>query len=131
MNGELVTGNYFDVLGVRAQIGRIFTPDDDRTPGGHPVAVLSHNFWMRRFAGDPGVLNRTISLNGLPMTIVGVTPPGFFGIVVGENPDVMVPVMMKAQMTPTWDDLQSRTSRWLTIMARLKPGISRRRPKPR
>ena len=74
VNGELVTGNYFDVLGVRAHIGRTFTPDDDRTPGGHPVAVLSHNFWMRRFGGDPGVLNRTISLNGLPMTIVGVTP---------------------------------------------------------
>jgi predicted permease len=124
VSGELVTGSYFDVLGVHAHIGRTLTPDDDRTPGGHPVAVLSHNFWMRRFAGDPSVLNRTISLNGLPMTIVGVAPAGFFGIVVGENPDVMVPVMMKAQMTPTWDDLQSRTSRWLTIMARLKPGVS-------
>jgi predicted permease len=123
VSGELVTGNYFDVLGVRAQIGRTFTPDDDRTPGGHPVVVLSHHFWMRRFAGDPTVLNRTISLNGMPMTIVGVAPAGFFGIVVGENPDVMVPVMMKAQMTPTWDDLQSRTSRWLTIIARLKPGV--------
>jgi predicted permease len=124
VNGELVTGNYFDVLGVRAHIGRTLTPDDDRTPGGHPVAVLSHNFWMRRFAGDPTVLNRTVSLNGLPMTIVGVAPAGFFGIVVGEEPDVMVPVMMKAQMTPTWDDLQSRTSRWLTVMARLKPDVS-------
>jgi len=123
VNGELVSGNYFDVLGVRAHIGRTFTPDDDRTPGGHPVAMLSHNFWMRRFAGDPGVLNRNISLNGLPMTIVGVTAPGFFGIAIGENPDVMVPVTMKAQMTPTWDDLQSRTSRWLTIVARLKPGV--------
>src|SRR4051812_20950277 len=124
VNGELVSGNYFDVLGVRAHIGRTFTPDDDRTPGGHPVAILSHNFWMRRFGGDPSVLNRAISLNGLPMTIVGVAPAGFFGIVVGDNPDVMVPVMMKAQMTPTWDDLQSRTSRWLTVMARLKPGVS-------
>src|SRR5580765_1005028 len=124
VSGELVTGNFFDVLGVRAQIGRTFTPDDDRTPGGQPVVVLSHHYWMRRFAGDPGVLNRNISLNGLPMTVVGVTPPGFFGIVVGENPDVMVPVTMKAQMTPTWDDLLSRTSRWLTIMARLKPGVS-------
>jgi predicted permease len=124
VNGDLVSGNYFDVLGVRAHIGRTLTPDDDKTPGGHPVAVLSHNFWMRRFAGDPTVLNRTVSLNGLPMTIVGIAPAGFFGIVVGENPDVMVPLMMKAQMTPTWDDLQSRTSRWVTIMARLKPGMS-------
>ena len=124
VNGELVSGNYFDVLGVRAHIGRTLTPDDDKTPGGHPVAVLSHNFWMRRFAGDPAVVNRTVSLNGLPMTIVGVAPAGFFGIVVGDNPDVMVPLMMKAQMTPTWDDLQSRTSRWVTVMARLKPGMS-------
>ena len=124
VSGELVTGNYFDVLGVHAHIGRALTPDDDRTPGGHPVAVLSHNFWMRRFAGDPSVLNRTVSLNGLPMTIVGVAPAGFFGIVVGENPDVMVPVMMKAQMTPTWDDLQNRRSRWLTVMARVKAGVT-------
>ena len=124
VSGELVSGNYFDVLGVRAQIGRTFTADDDRTPGGHPVAVLSHAYWMRRFAGDASILNRNISLNGLPMTIVGVTPAGFSGIVVGESPDVMVPLMMKAQMTPTWDDLQSRTSRWVTIMARLKPGVS-------
>ncbi|MCU1384283.1 MAG: hypothetical protein JWL71_2980 [Acidobacteria bacterium] len=124
VNGELVSGNYFDVLGVRAHIGRTLTPDDDTVPGGHPVAVLSHDFWMRRFAGDPSVVNRTIALNGLPMTIVGVAPAGFFGIVVGDSPDVMVPVMMKAQMTPTWDDLQSRTSRWLSIMARLKPGVS-------
>jgi putative ABC transport system permease protein len=122
--GELVSGNYFDVLGVHAQIGRTLTPDDDTTPGGHPVAVLSHNFWMRRFAGDPTVVNRSVALNGLPMTIVGVAPAGFFGIAVGENPDVMVPLMMKAQMTPTWDDLQNRRSRWLTVMARLKPGVS-------
>src|SRR5256885_4181308 len=69
VSGELVTGNYFDVLGVRAQIGRTFTPDDDRTPGGHPIAILSHNYWTRRFAADPTVLNRSITINGLPMTI--------------------------------------------------------------
>src|SRR5262245_13487072 len=125
VSGELVTGNYFDVLGVGAQLGRTLTPSDDMTPGAHPVAVLSHNYWMRRFAGDPSVLNRSITLNGSPMTIVGVAPPGFYGIVVGENPDVMVPVMMKAQMTPTWDDLQNRRSRWLTVMGRIKPGLSR------
>jgi predicted permease len=125
VSSELVTGNYFDVLGVRALIGRTFTPDDDKVPGGHPVVVLSHNYWSRRFGADPAMLNRTITLNGLPMTIVGVTPPGFYGITVGDNPDVMVPVMMKAQMTPTWDDLLNRRSRWLTVMARLKDGVSR------
>jgi predicted permease len=124
VSSELVTGNYFDVLGVRAQIGRTFTPDDDLTPGGHPVVMLSHNYWMRRFGGNAGVLNQTLTLNGLPMTIVGVSQPGFFGIVAGENPDVMVPIAMKAQMTPTWDDLQNRRSRWITVMARLKPTVT-------
>jgi putative ABC transport system permease protein len=124
VNGELVSGNFFDVLGVRAQIGRTFTQDDDRTPGGHPVAMLSYRYWARRFDRSPAVLNSSITLNGQPMTIVGVTPPGFFGVAVGESPDVFVPVMMKAQMTPTWDDLLSRRSRWLTIMARLKRGVS-------
>src|SRR3989441_8345936 len=123
ISGELVSGNYFDVLGVRAVVGRSLTPGDDRVPGAHPVVVLSHNYWMRRFAGDPGVLNRTIDLNGHPMTVVGVIQPGFTGIVVGESPDVMVPIMMKAQMTPTWNDLENRRSRWLTLLARLKPGV--------
>ena len=123
VNGDLVSGNYFDVLGVRAIVGRTLTPDDDKTPGAHPVAVLSHDYWMRRFAGDPAVLNRSISLNDHPMTIVGVLEPGFNGIVVGESPDVMVPIMMKAQMTPTWNDLDNRRSRWLTLVARLKPGV--------
>src|SRR5262249_36085885 len=123
VNADLVTGNFFSVLGVRADVGRTFTQDDDRTPGGHPVAMLSHNYWMRRFAGDPSVLNRSITLNGLPMTVVGVSAAGFSGIVIGETPDVMVPVMMKAQMTPTWDDLLSRRSRWLMVMARLKPSV--------
>jgi predicted permease len=125
VSGELVSGNYFDVLGVGAQVGRTFTQDDDRTPGGHPIVMFSHNYWMRRFGGDPGVLNRTVTINGLPMTVVGITPPGFYGVVIGENPDVMVPVAMKAQMTPTWDDLENRRSRWLTIMGRLKDGVAR------
>src|SRR5215217_7312293 len=123
VSGELVSGNYFDVLGVRAHIGRTFTQEDDRTPGGHPVAMLTYRYWTRRFDRSPAVLNSSVTLNGQPMTIVGVTPPGFFGIAVGENPDVFVPLMMKAQMTPTWDDLMNRRSRWVTIMARLKPGV--------
>jgi predicted permease len=123
VNGELVSGNYFEVLGVRAVVGRTLTPADDRKPGAHPVAVLSHNYWTRRFGGDPSVLNRTIALNGQPMTIVGVIEPGFNGIVVGESPDVTVPIMMKALMTPTWDDLENRRSRWLTLLARLEPGV--------
>ena len=124
VNGDIVSGNYFDVLGVRPALGRVFTDSDDRTPGAHPVAVLSYGFWQRRFGGDPAVLDRTIVVNGHPMTIVGVSAAGFNGIQVGSNSDVVVPMMMKAQMTPTWNDLDNRRSRWVTIMGRLKPGVT-------
>jgi hypothetical protein len=84
-----------------------------------PVAIKS--YVTCRVAG--GSTKRFVDSDGLPRTIIGVTPPGFYGIVVGEHADVMVPVMMKAQMTPTRDDLLNRRSRWLAIMARLKPGV--------
>ena len=124
-NGELVSGNFFDVLGVRPAIGRTLSASDDRTPGAHPVAVLSYGYWQRRFGGDPHVLDQTITVNGHPLTIVGVTARGFTGVQVGQAADLMTPLMMKAEMTPTWNDLGNRRSRWLTVMARLKPGISR------
>jgi predicted permease len=124
VSGELVSGNYFEVLGVRPEIGRVFYAADDRTPGAHPVVVLSHGFWSRRFGADPSVLNGTLVVNGQPLTIVGVAARGFNGVQVGSNADVMVPLMMKAQMTPTWNDLDNRRSRWLTVMARLKPGTT-------
>ncbi|HUJ23822.1 MAG TPA: ABC transporter permease [Bryobacteraceae bacterium] len=122
--GELVSGNYFDVLGVRALLGRTLTPDDDLTPGAHPVAFLTYGYWKRRFGGDRSILNQTMLLNGHSMTVVGIGPPGFQGIEVGRASDVMVPVMMKAEMTPTWNDLDNRRSMWLNVIARLKPGVS-------
>src|SRR3954447_16031798 len=124
VQGDLVSGNYFEVLGVPAAIGRVFNASDDRVPGAHPVAVLSYGFWQRRFGGDPTILNQSITVNGHPLTIVGVSAPGFSGLQVGSAADVMVPVMMKAQMTPTWNDLDTRRSRWLTVVGRLKPGMS-------
>jgi predicted permease len=124
-NGELVSGNYFDVLGVPPALGRVLNAADDRVPGAHPVAVLSYGYWQRRFGGDPLVLNQTITVNGHPLTIVGVSARGFAGVQVGQAADVMLPLMMKAQMTPTWNDLDNRRSRWVTVMARLKPGVSR------
>jgi len=125
VQGDLVSGNYFEVLGLQPALGRLFTQTDDRTPGAHPVVVLSYGFWMRRFGGDQGVLNETVALNGHPMTVVGVAPRGFRSIERTANPDVLVPVMMKAQMTPEWDGLDSRRDRWLQVMARLKPGVTR------
>ena len=100
------------------------TPSDDRTPGAHPVAVLSYGYWQRRFGGDPAVLDQTLVVNGHPLTIIGVAAQGFTGMQIGSTSDVMVPMMMKAQMTPTWNDLDNRRSRWVTIMGRLKSGIT-------
>jgi predicted permease len=124
VSGELVSGNYFEVLGVRPALGRVLSAADDRTPGAHAVAVLSHGYWLRRFGGDPAVLDQTVVVNGHPLTIVGVSAPGFNGLQVGASADVMVPLMMKAQMTSTWDDLDNRRSRWLNVMGRLKPGVT-------
>jgi hypothetical protein len=86
VRGELVSGNFFEVLGVRPWAGRLFTQDDDRTPGAHPVAVLSYHFWDRRFAKDPNIIGKTILVNEHPLTVVGVTPPNFFGIDLSNNP---------------------------------------------
>ncbi len=126
VRAELVSGNYFDVLGVTPAVGRVFTPDDDRVVNGHPVVVLSYGFWQSRFGGDPGVLNRTVRVNGQPMTVVGVAGRGFDGMEPGKGLDIMVPMMMKPLMTPNWPDLDNRTSVWLSAIARLKPGVSRR-----
>src|SRR5258708_1193416 len=126
INGDLVSGNYFEVLGLNAAIGRTLTQEDDKTPGAHPVVVLSYGFWKRRFGADPGVLNQSITLNAHQMTIVGVAQEGFKSVGIGEAADVFVPMMMRAQMSPAaGDDLDKRRSMWLNIFARLKPGVSR------
>ena len=122
--GSLVSGGYFEVLGVGAAAGRLLTPDDDRTPGAHPVAVISHGYWLRRFGGAPDLIGRAISVNGAVLTVVGVAAPGFHGAQIGRSDDLFVPLMMKAQMTPTWNGLRDRRSMWLEVMARRKPGVS-------
>jgi putative ABC transport system permease protein len=123
-SGELVSGNYFDVLGVRPALGRLFTLDDDRVPGADPVVVLSHAYWIRRFGGDPGVLNQSLLVNNTEATIVGIAQDGFTGIQVGQSADVFVPLMMKVQMTPERSGLDDWNDYWLAILARRKPGLS-------
>ena len=102
MDGELVSGTYFPVLGVGAAIGRTFTPDDDRVPGGHPVAMLNYSYWKTRFGSDPGIVGKTITVSGHNYTVVGVAQQGFNGIELGRTPHVFVPMMMKAQITASW-----------------------------
>jgi predicted permease len=124
-DGELVSGNYFDVLGVRPALGRLFTDEDDRAPGASPIAVLSHGYWTRRFGASPDVLNKTLVINGTVMTVVGVARAGFNGVQVGQLPDVFIPITMKAQMTPNSNGLDNHKDYWLAIIGRLQPGLSR------
>jgi predicted permease len=123
-SGELVTGNYFHVLGVGAALGRTFTSDDDKTPGGHPLAILSYAYWKNRFAGDPHIVGKTIMVNDHNLTIVGVSQEGFDGVEPGTAPQIRIPIMMKKEMTPGWYDLEDRRSRWVNVFGRLKPGVS-------
>jgi predicted permease len=123
--GELVSGNYFEVLGVQPELGRTFTQFDDSVAGASPLVILSFDYWRRSFAADPSILNQTLTINNHPMTIIGVAARGFHGYEVGQPVDVFVPLIMKAQVTPTWADLDSRKSWWLNLIARLKPTVTR------
>src|SRR5689334_1182926 len=124
-SGELVTGNYFQTLGVRPALGRLLTPADDDVQGAHPVLVLSHGYWTQHFGGDSGVLNQTILVNDTVMTIVGVAQAGFTGIQVGQTPDIFAPMTMKGQMTPIRNGLDDWNDYFLAVLARLKPGMSK------
>jgi predicted permease len=125
--GELVSGNYFQALGVGAALGRVFSPEaDDREYKGHPVVVLSHRYWVTRFAADPGVLGRKILVNHYPMVIVGVSEEGFSGIEPVRSPQIRIPIQMKPLMTPGSDNLGDRRRQWIQIFARLKPGYTLR-----
>jgi putative ABC transport system permease protein len=123
-SGELVSGNYFDVLGVRPTLGRLLSPADDDVQGAHPVLVLSHGYWTEHFAANPAVLNQTILVNNTAMTIVGVAQAGFTGLQVGQMPDIFVPITMKPQMTPIRNGLDDWNDSFLAIFARLKDGVS-------
>jgi predicted permease len=121
--GQVVTGNYLSVLGVNAVLGRILTLDDDKIPGGHPVAVISHAYWQRRFGKDPEVLGKTITINLTPFTIIGVTSPEFFGLQVGRSAEISVPMAMHS-LVGSGAKLSERKFWWnLPILGRLKPGL--------
>jgi predicted permease len=125
LQGELVSGNYFTGLGVDAMLGRTFTPDENRTPGAHPVIILSHPFWRVRFNADPQVLGKTIRLNDTAFTVVGVTSQDFIGT--GnppQVPDFWAPLMMQAELVPGQDWLNSANAGFLKMYGRLQPGAS-------
>lgn len=122
--GELVSGDFFTALGVGPHLGRVLSDADDQTPGASPVAVISYQFWKRRFAADPQVVGKTINLNGYPFTVIGVAAQGFNGVTVGTVPDVRVPIMMANKIVPGTTLIENRGAARLNVMARLKHGVS-------
>ncbi len=126
-DAELVSGNYFDVLGLKASLGRLMMPADDTAKDANPVAVLSYDYWKTRFTAAPDVAGKTLLINGHPFTILGVAPEGFHSAIGGYTPGVFLPVSMSDIAMP-WtaprNDLTNHQSIWLTLVARLKPGIT-------
>jgi predicted permease len=128
---ELVSGTYFPALGVGPALGRLFAPEDDRVPSGHPFLVLNYDFWKTRFASDPAIIGKTLMLNNYKMTVIGVAQAGFDGVELGHSPKIFVPIMMQAQMivgNPE-DMLKDRRNRWVNAFGRLKPGVSQQQAK--
>jgi putative ABC transport system permease protein len=125
VRGQVVSGNFFTVLGTTLAAGRGFRPEEDQTPLTHPVAVISHRYWQRRFGGDPAAVGRQVIINGQPFTIVGVAPRGFNGVDIGEMRDVWVPAAMQAVAMPTMPKLlTAANSWWLKAAGRLAPGAT-------
>jgi predicted permease len=123
--GYLATGNYFDVLGVKAVLGRMFTQDDDRAPGAHPVTVMSYNLWQNRFGGDPNVVGKTVILNGHTFTVIGIAPKGFHGTEIMFAAAFWAPMMMQRQIEPGSNFLDERGDGRLMMSARLKDGVTK------
>ncbi|HEX3703451.1 MAG TPA: ABC transporter permease [Vicinamibacterales bacterium] len=127
VQAEMVSGNYFTMLGVRPALGRVFaSEEDDRVYQGHPVVVLSYDYWVRRFARDPNALGQKILVNDYPMTIVGVSAAGFMGLDPAQAPQIRVPILMKRAMLPEWSWMRAddRRARWVQVFGRLKPGYT-------
>lgn len=124
MHVQLVSGTYFGLLGVHAIHGRVLTEEDDRTEGGSPVAVVSYAWWTRDLGRDPEILNRTLKIGETTYTIIGVTPPEFFGTKVGESPDIWIPFAMVKQVPPNFDIYKGDFAQSLYILGRLKPGVT-------
>jgi predicted permease len=125
VTGGIVSSNYFNAIGVRPMLGRGFEPGEDVGRGAHPVTVISYQLWKERFNGDPGILGRTLTMNGVPHTIIGITPEGFVGTFVGYAFHFWVPPSQQDVFDPTGYKLEDRGARWIEGMVRLKPGVTR------
>jgi len=122
--GMLVSGSYFPTLGLHPAVGRLFSPDDDRTIGGHFVAVLSYSYWENQLGANPNVVGQRMTINGQQMTILGVAPRDFIGTTLGTRPYVFVPLTMRGVMSPGFSGFENRRQYWVYTFARLKPGVT-------
>ena len=125
LSGSLVSGNFFQLLGIRSHRGRLFTPDDNRIPGGHPLVVLGYRYWQRRFGGDDAVIGQSIHVNSQPLTIVGVAPSGFDGLQLGDASDIYVPIVMQPEILNSPSRLNDPGEFWVSIVGRVLEGSSR------
>jgi predicted permease len=123
IRAEMVSGNYFQMLGVPAAAGRLLLPEDDVKPNEHPVTVLAYDYWQSRFAGDATVIGQTIVVNDMPFKVLGIVQRGFNGMEVGDATQIFVPMAMQARMFPVPDLLKNRRWRFVQVFGRMKPGI--------
>ncbi len=123
-DAELVSGNYFETLGVRPVLGRMLQPGDEVLGGGNAVVVLGYGYWQKRFGGDTGILNQSLQVNNKLMTVVGVVQSGFDGIQLGRISQVYLPITLKPIVTPTWDGLNNHLDYWVKLIGRLKKGVT-------
>jgi predicted permease len=123
-SAELVSGSYFPVLGVKPALGRLFDVKDDEIIGGHPIVVLSHEYWKSQLGGDPAVVGQIITVNGHQMTIIGVSALGFEGTTLGNKPDLFVPLSMRGVLSPGFKGFDDRRQFWIYLFGRLKPGVT-------
>jgi predicted permease len=133
VEAELVSGNYFTMLGVQPALGRVFnSQEDDQIYSGHPVVVLSYDYWMRRFAGSRDVIGKTIRVNDHPMTIIGVSAAGFAGLDPASSPHIRVPILMKPVLMPeqAWINMANRRARWVQVFARVEAGYTAESAQP-
>src|SRR5262249_31709203 len=128
IEAELVSGNYFTMLGVTPAVGRVFSREqDEQAVNSHPVVVLSHAYWVNRFAANPNVVGQKIVVNDVPMTIVGVSAESFVGLDPAQAPQIRVPVLMQPTImreNASWLHYDDRRARWVQVFARLKPGFT-------
>ncbi|HXB67203.1 MAG TPA: ABC transporter permease [Candidatus Acidoferrales bacterium] len=124
VSAELVSGTYFHTLGVKPVLGRTLSDADDTTPGAHPVAVASYSWWQRRLAADPSAVGTRVTIGATVYTVIGVAPPEFFGVTVGQSPDLWIPLAMEKEVSPGWNGLDNNLFQSLYIFARRKSGIS-------